>query len=104
MAKIPLKYCVELYNRVTRYVDSAKIYNTKLTQKRLEYGEVYYNVYHYDTIICRIYPVSNVCCLFGAYSPSDRDIINSFLKIFNVTYKCYIHKGKMYCEEIYQRI
>lgn len=104
MATIPLKYCVELARRVNRYIDSAKIHNTQLVQRITRYGQVYYDVYHYDTLIVRIYPVLNSCSLFDGYSASDRDIINSFLKIYNIPYKCYIHDGEMYCEEIYQRI
>lgn len=102
MAKIPFKYCIELANRVNRYVDYARIRNVYLYQNITSNGEIFYDVWHYNTFIIRLYPSSNVSVLFGGYSASDRDIINSFLEIYGMSGKCHIHKGELYIDQEYE--
>lgn len=90
MAKIPLKYCEQI-KEALRYVDEYKLRNVKVYIDWTELSnERYYDICHYDTLIARLYPSSNVVCLFGGYSASDRDIINSFIELYGLSGK--VHK------------
>ena len=94
MATLPLKYC-EWIKEGLRYVDSVKKNNTEVTVSYTEISrEKFYDIYHYDTLIARLYPSSNVFCLFGGWSKSDCDIINSFLILYGISGKVRRHKGE----------
>ena len=86
MSHIPMKYISEMRDAI-RYVDEYEKYHTKISEGYTELSnEKYYDIEHYDTHIARLYPSSNVVTVFlGAYSASDRDIINSFLVEFGMS-------------------
>ena len=99
MATLPLKYCEYILEGL-RYVDSVKKYNTEVFVDYTEISnEKYYDIYHYDTFIARLYPSSNVICLFGGWSRSDCDIINSFIILLNMSGSVHTHKGEIYFDD-----
>ena len=84
MSKLPLKYIEKCFDAL-RYVDD---YEVKSAHVYVCIGFTcvshtkYINVYHYDTLIARIFPSDCNVCIFGGYSASDRDIINSFIILY----------------------
>lgn len=90
MATIPLKYCEQI-KEALRYVDEYKLRNVEVCIMWTPMSnEKYYEVYHYDTLIVKLFPSSNIVCLCGGYSASDRDIINSFIELYGLSGK--VHK------------
>lgn len=88
MPTLPLKYCKTI-KEALKYVDDYEIKKNHIKVKsEAFYDEFCYQIYHYDTHIANIYPeLKNVRVFDGAYSNSDRDIINSFCILYNIPHK-----------------
>lgn len=105
MATLPLKYVQKCHDAL-RYVDDYEVKSAHVAVY-LQYTEIskepYIDIHHYGTLIFRILPWSNLCCLFDGYSASDRNIINSFLMVYGMDdcYKVAIKNGKLELIELF---
>lgn len=96
MATLPLKYVQKCYEAL-KYVDD---YEVKSSHVYVDTGiteisdEPYVDIYHYGTLIFRIYYGCSEVCLFGGYSKSDKDIINSFLIMYGLDDMYWVIKSK----------
>lgn len=99
MSKLPLKYCEQI-KEALRYVDEYRIRSTRVEIGWTELSkEKYYDIYHYGTLLARLYPSSNVVSIFGGYSASDRDIVNSFIMLYGLSGKCNVKGGILQYKE-----
>ena len=89
MATLPLKYvqkCVDALRYVDDYeVKSSRVY-VRWDVDEYEDGEYepYVKIYHYGTLIAKIYVYSTTVRIDGAISKSDVDIINSFIILYGM--------------------